>query len=168
MFVLTIIHAGGVTEGHATEAHALQLVRRAFRRGHTVDPTPEGGAVITWTASRLIDGGEVVHEGRSISLTPHIAAGPLSDTVRDHLLALHTAPAALPARHDGRQVIRAGLHTVPPAITSRLYGHRLVQEDGGRVRLTLVARLALLSHLTTAPPATLAAIEQEHGLTLPA
>ncbi|AIV35589.1 hypothetical protein [Streptomyces sp. CCM_MD2014] len=167
MFVETFIHAGGVAEGHASEAHALQLIRRAFRRGHTVDATPEGGAVITWTARRLVDG-EAVEQGRSISFTPQTPAGPLTDAVRGHLFTLHTGAAAFPGRLDGRPVIRAGLQTIPPAATSHLYAHRLVTEDGGRVRLTLVARLALLSILTAASPEDLAAIAETDGVELPA
>ncbi|MFB7496061.1 hypothetical protein ACFC09_15440 [Streptomyces sp. NPDC056161] len=167
MFAETFIHAGGISQGHATEAHALQLIRRAFRRGHTVDATPEGGAVLTWTALRLVDG-EAVEQGRSISLTPQTPAGPLTDAVRGHLLNLHASAAGLPARLDGRPVIRVGHQTIPPAATSHLYGHRLVTEEGGRVRLTLTARLALLSVLTTATPGDLAVIAETDGVEFPA
>ncbi|MFC8332761.1 hypothetical protein [Streptomyces olivaceus] len=167
MFAASLIHAGGTTEGPVTESHALQLIRRAFRRGHTVDPTPEGGAVITWTALRTVLG-DAVEEGRSISLTPHTPAGPVTDTVRGYLLTLHASPTALPAALDDRPVIRAGLQVIPAAATSHLYGHRLVVEEGGRVRLTLVARLILLSFLTTAAPNDLTALTEADGLQLPA
>lgn len=166
MFAETFIHAGGIAQGPATEAHALQLIRRAFQRGHTVDATREGGAVITWTARRAV-GGDVVEQGRSVSLTPDTPIGEVTAAVRGYLLTLHTAPSAIPGVTDGRRVIRAGLQVIPAAATSHLFGRRLVVEEGGRVRLTLVARLALLFLLTAAAPDDLAAIAETDGVELP-
>jgi hypothetical protein len=156
VFAETFVHAGGTTEGHATEAHAFQLLRRAIRRGYAVTPTAAGGAVITWTARRLTDTGGVVEEPRSITLTPHTPVDQLSESVQAALATVDQAAAALPAVQDGRTVIRAGLQRIGPAATSRLYGHRLVVEERGRVRLTAVAYLALLA-ARGATPETVAA-----------
>lgn len=145
MFTETVIHAGGLTEGTASEPHAFRLIRQAIRRGYTVTPTKAGGAVITWTARHPIRNGTTVEEPRSISLTPQTPAGPITNRLQADLLAVHRAGAALPCIQSGRTVIRTGAQCIGPAATSRLYAHRLVVEEGGRVRLTLVAYLALLA-----------------------
>lgn len=160
MFAETLVHAGGTTEGHASEAHAFQLVRRALRRGYTVTPTAAGGAVITWTARRL-QGGGVAEEARSVTLAPHTPAGELTEAVCAALAVVDRSPAALPAVQGGRTVIRAGVQCVGPGMTSRLYGHRLVVEERGRVRLTLVAYLALLAARGASPEAVAAAFLPE-------
>lgn len=160
MFAETLVHAGGTTKGHASEAHAFQLLRRAVRRGFTITPTQAGGAVITWTARRLAGGG-LLEETRSVTLTPHTPAGRLTDAVRAALAAVDQAAAALPSVQDGRTVIRAGIQRIGPATASHLYGHRLVTEERGRVRLTLVAHLALLAARDASPEDVAAAFPQE-------
>jgi hypothetical protein len=163
VFAETFVHAGGTTVGHASEAHAFQLLRRALRRGYTVTPTTAGGASITWTALRTVPGGGVAEEGRSVTLTPHTPAGTLSERVRADLAAVDQAVAAFPALQDGRTVIRAGLQRIGPAATSRLYGHRLVIEERGRARLTLTAYLALLADRDATPEEVTAAFLPEPG-----
>ncbi|MEU5834507.1 hypothetical protein ABZ820_12655 [Streptomyces diacarni] len=149
MFRETIHHAGGVTEGTASEAHALYLLRRAARRGYDIEVTKAGGALITWTA-RLFGrrDGEVIEEARSIELAPHLPVGAaLTDaTVRD-LTDIHEARRPCYADENGRRVISLnGFCRIPPAATARLRARGLVAEDGdGRVRLTLTARLGLLA-----------------------
>lgn len=162
MFALTLVHPGGTTEGHASEAHAFHLVRRALRRGYAVTPTAAGGAAITWTARRLHADG-VTEEPRSTTLTPHTPAGQLTEAVCAALAVVDRSPAALPAVQGGRGVIRAGVQTVGPAMTSRLYGHRLVVEERGRVRLTLVAYLALLAARGASPEGLAAAFLPERA-----
>ncbi|MCF3960293.1 hypothetical protein [Streptomyces fuscigenes] len=160
MFTETVVHAGGTTEGTASEAHAFHLIRRALTRGYTVTPTENGGAVITWTVHLLGAGGHR-RQPRSITLTPHTPAGPLTDQVRADLHTVHAATGALPAREDGRPIIRAGLCRIGPAATSRLYAHRLVLEQGGRVRLTLMAHLALLAAQHATPDVVAATFRPE-------
>ena len=150
MFTETLVHAGGTTTGHASEGHALQLLRRAVRRGYTVTPTAAGGAVITWTARRP-GSGSITEGGRSVTLTPHTPAGQLTESVRAALAVVDRATAALPAVEGGRTVIRAGVQRIGHGMTSRLYGHRLVVEERGRVRLTLVAYLAILAARDASP-----------------
>ncbi|MBL0777353.1 hypothetical protein G6541_08330 [Streptomyces albidoflavus] len=151
MFAETVLHSGGITEGHASEAHAAHLIRRALHRGYTVTPTPDGGACITWTARRL-GSGSLIEEPRSIVLTPHTPAGHLHASV---LAALHAiarsadAHAYLDKQDRDRPRLRirpsADAEPVDVRTTSRLYGCRLVTEERGRVRLTLTATLALLA-----------------------
>ncbi|MGA5340433.1 hypothetical protein ACPCK3_14920 [Streptomyces griseoincarnatus] len=162
MFAETLVHAGGTTEGHASEAHAFQLLRRALRRGYTVTPTAAGGVVITWTARRL-QGGGALEEARSVTLTPHTPAGQLTEAVRAALAVVDRSPAALPAVQGGRTVIRAGVQRIGHGMTSRLYGHRLVVEERGRVRLTLVAYLALLAARGASPEAVAASFLPERA-----
>ncbi|MCC9686897.1 hypothetical protein [Streptomyces sp. MNU103] len=150
MFTERLHHAGGATEGHASEAHAFQLLRRALRTGYTVTPTPQGGAVVTWTARRLRDG-QVLEEDRSVTLTPQTPAGRLTGDVVAALVSVDQAAAPLPALRDGRPVVRVGVQLIGHGMTSRLYGHRLVVEERGRVRLTLVAHLALLAARGASP-----------------
>ncbi|MGV2914579.1 hypothetical protein [Streptomyces alfalfae] len=151
MFAETFVHAGGTTEGHASEAHALHLIRRAIRTGCNVIPTMDGGASITWSTLRTAPGGGIREEDRSITLVPHTPVGPLTETVRAELAAVDQN-LAYPCLVEGQTVIRAGLLRIPPAATARLYGRRLVTEERGRVRLTLTARLALLVARGATPP----------------
>lgn len=151
MFTETLVHAGGTTTGHASEAHALQLLRRAIRRGYTATPTPAGGAVIAWTGRRLQPGGAATEEARSVTLTPQTPAGRITEDVRAALADVDGCAAPLPAVQGGRTVIRTGVRYIGPAMTSRLYSHRLVVEERGRVRLTLVAYLALLAARGASP-----------------
>ncbi|MFD9351594.1 hypothetical protein ACFWCO_23530 [Streptomyces diastaticus] len=147
MFAETVLHSGGITEGHASEAHAAHLIRRALHRGYTVTPTPDGGACITWTARRL-GSGSLIEEPRSVVLTPHTPAGHLHASV---LTALHAIARSADAHayldKQDRPRISAGAEGEPVDVrtTSRLYGCRLVTEERGRVRLTLTATLALLA-----------------------
>lgn len=149
MFRETIHHAGGVTEGTASETHALYLLRRAARRGHDIEATRAGGARITWTARRFgRRDGEVTEEARSIELAPHLPVGTaLTDaTVRD-LTDIHEARRPRYAEEDGRRVISLNhFCRIPPVATARLRARGMVTEDSdGRVRLTLTARLGLLA-----------------------
>lgn len=155
MFTETVNHARGTAEGTASEAHAVQLLRRAARRGHTVTARPDGGAVITWTAARLLDG-EVVEDPRSVTLAPQTPVR-LTPTDLRHLDLISRAPAALPVRADGFLVIDADADRIPAPATARLYGLRLVVEERGRIRLTLVAVLALLAARQASPEAVAAA-----------
>ncbi|MDN3056877.1 hypothetical protein PH213_20445 [Streptomyces sp. SRF1] len=147
MFRETITHAGGITEGSASEAHARYLLRRAVNRGYDVEATEAGGAVITWTVRRLgPGGGNVIEEPRSIALAPLAPAGALTGRTVEDLEAIHASNRARYAEHDGRRVIVAGFFRVPPMATARLRARSLVTEDPDRrVRLTLAARLALLA-----------------------
>ncbi|MFF8994042.1 hypothetical protein ACF09H_29760 [Streptomyces sp. NPDC014983] len=132
-----------------------------LRRGLTVTPTPAGGASITWTARRLTSGGGVTEEPRSITLTPHTPIPPLTDQTRADLTAIDQAGAAFVVVQGGRTVIQTGLQRIGSAATSRLYGHRLVLEERGRVRLTLVAYLALLADRNASPEAVAAVLRPE-------
>lgn len=161
MFAETVIHAGGTTHGRATEAHAIHLLRTAIRRGYAVTLTRDGGASITWTARRLIAPGGIATAARSITLTPDTPAGVLTEGIRADLAAIDQATAALPLLRGGRLAIRAGLCLVGPAATSRLYGRRLVTEERGRVRLTLVAHLALLATRDASSPTVAAFFRAE-------
>ncbi|WPR52819.1 hypothetical protein SJI45_18970 [Streptomyces sp. S399] len=147
MFAETVLHSGGITEGHASEAHAAHLIRRALHRGYTVTPTPDGGACITWTARRL-GSGSLIEEPRSVVLTPHTPAGHLHASVRTALHAIaRSADAHADLDKQDRPRIRLSADAEPVDVrtTSRLYGCRLVTEERGRVRLTLTATLALLA-----------------------
>lgn len=157
MYRETINHAGGTTEGTASEAHALTLLRRAAHRGYDVEATREGGALITWTALNFAPDGEtVVRSSRSITLTPQMPVGNLTDTMIRDLAALDEYPHTRYAVEAGRRVTVAGFHRVPAFATARYRARGLLREEpSGRVRLSLTARLGLLTLThrtrTTAP-----------------
>ncbi|MFG2404239.1 hypothetical protein ACGFR8_07845 [Streptomyces brevispora] len=156
MFRETITHAGGTTEGTASETHAVTLLVRAARRQYAMEATPAGGALITWTRHVFGPGGNsLVLVDRSIRLDPMTPVGNLTDTVREDLSLVDGDPRARYDLVKGRRVITGTLWQVPPFPTAGLRARRLVVEDRGRVRLTLTARLGLLAHAhrttTTAP-----------------
>lgn len=142
MFHETVTHASGESRGHASEAHGLLLLRRALKRGHAMEVTPAGGAVITW--SLIGHGGRAVV--RSITLAPHTPVGTLTDgTVRDLGVIDSTGTVRYELR-DGRRIITAGMYEIPPLTTARYRARNLVTADRyDRVRLTLTARLGLLA-----------------------
>ncbi|MGA5497746.1 hypothetical protein ACPCSP_25620 [Streptomyces cinereoruber] len=147
MFRETVTHAGGDTEGTASEAHALMLLRRAARRGYAIEATAPGGALITWTCHQL---GGVEH--RSISLVPQMPVGTLTDAVtRDLGLIADLRPVEYVFNDHGRRIILAGLTEISAMMTATLRARQLVTEHRGTVRLTLTARLGLLAaaHRTT-------------------
>ncbi|MEW2071805.1 hypothetical protein [Streptomyces sp. NPDC007346] len=156
MFHETITHAGGTTEGVASEAHAVTLLDRAVRRQYAVEATPAGGALITWTRHLFGPGAtSVVLVDRSIRLDPMTPVGNLTDAVREDLALVDGDPHARYELQQERRVITGGLWRIPPFATAGLRARRLVVEDRGHVRLTLTARLGLLAHAhrttTTAP-----------------
>ncbi|WP_199570566.1 hypothetical protein [Streptomyces murinus] len=153
MFRETITHSHGTSEGTASESHALLLMRRAARRGYGIEATREGGAVITWTR-RQLGTGALVH--RSIRLHPEMPVGKLTDAVVRDLRAIDDARSAEYVMNDhGRRIIRVGLGEISAMATAAIRARRLVTDQGGRVRLTLTARLGLLAHahrtVTTEP-----------------
>lgn len=144
MFRETVTHAGGTSEGTASEAHALMLLRRAVRRGYAIEATREGGALITWTRRDL--GSRLVH--RSITLAPQMPVGKLTDAIVEDLVTVDELRPAQYIENDfGRRVILAGLVEVGPMATASLRARRLVTtDDQAPVRLTLTARLGLLAN----------------------
>ncbi|WP_225846932.1 hypothetical protein [Streptomyces sp. HPF1205] len=149
MFRETVTHASGESTGTASEAHALFLLRRAARQGYAIEATEAGGAVITWTRAGM--GGRTVL--RSITLTPHIPVGILTeDTVR-HLGVINSRASAHYELRDKRRIIAVGLYEIPALDTARLRARALVTaDDAAPVRLTLTARLGLLAQAHTAGP----------------
>lgn len=144
MFRETITHAHDVTEGTASEAHGLMLLRRAVRCGYAIEATREGGALITWTR-RQLGSGAPLH--RSITLAPQMPVGNLTEAVVRHLTTIDTVrPARYMQSDTGRRYILAGLVEISPMATAALRARQLVTTEGGdRVRLTLTARLGLLA-----------------------
>ncbi|MEU6928988.1 hypothetical protein AB0A05_07470 [Streptomyces sp. NPDC046374] len=149
MFRETVTHAGGSTEGTASEAHALMLLRRAARRGYAIEATRDGGALITWIRRELRGG--TAH--RSISLTPQMPVGKLTEALTGDLHAIRDLrPARYVLNDVGRRIILAGLAEISPLATAALRARQLVTAaERGTVRLTLTARLGLLAaeHRTT-------------------
>ncbi|WP_434593332.1 hypothetical protein [Streptomyces sp. A5-4] len=149
MFRESIAHAGGTTEGTASESHALLTLRRAARRGYAIEATRDGGALITWTR-REIRGG-IVH--RSITFIPQMPVGTLTEAViRDLTDISELRPVEYTENDYGRRIILAGLTEISPMATAALRARKLVTADErGKVRLTLTARLGLLAaaHRTT-------------------
>ncbi|MCY0957708.1 hypothetical protein [Streptomyces sp. H27-H5] len=146
MFKQTQQHAGGVTEGTASEPAARMLLATAVRRGYTVEATPAGGALITWTRHLFgATDGAVVLATRSISLEPFTPVGALSGPTRDDLALIGGDRHAHYAEEDGRRVIAGPMWRIPAFATARLRARTLVVEDGDRVRLSLTARLGLLA-----------------------
>ncbi|MFC8465972.1 hypothetical protein [Streptomyces sp. NPDC057250] len=147
MFRETIHHPGGVTHGHANERHAVSILTRAVRRGYAVEATPSGGALITWTRATFgptADG--TIRADRSISLEPFTPVGAISPTTRADLALIGGDPHAHYAEQDGRRVISGLVWRIPAFTTARLRARSLITEDeAGRVRLTLTARLGLLA-----------------------
>lgn len=149
MFRETITHAGGVTEGTASEAHALTTLRRAVRRGYAIDVTREGGALITWTRREMRGG----IAQRSITFAPQMPVGTLTEAVIRDLTDIDgLRPVRYTENDHGRRIILAGLTEISPMATAALRARKLVTADAyGKVRLTLTARLGLLAvaHRTT-------------------
>lgn len=146
MFRETLHHAGGVTEGAASNRHATMLLTRAVRRAYAVEATPSGGALITWTR-RLFGPGAVsaVRAERSIGLEPVTPVGALSAATRDDLALIAATPDARYAIQGGRRIITGLMWTIPPFPTARLRARGLVVEENGRLRLSLAAQLGLLA-----------------------
>ncbi|KPI33313.1 hypothetical protein OV450_1401 [Actinobacteria bacterium OV450] len=145
MFRETISHAGGTTEGIASEAHALLILRRAARRDCTIEATADGGAVITWTY-RQLRGEQVVEHPREIRLAPQLPAGnALTDTTVRDLDLIVSSEARYGLGDHQERVILCGIWRIPQGATARLRARGLVTDDDGQVRLTLVTRLALLA-----------------------
>ncbi|MGW2951553.1 hypothetical protein [Streptomyces eurythermus] len=143
MFYETIRHAGGASEGGASESHALMLLRRAQNRGFGAEATLNGGASIRWTRTDLTTRKSVP---RSITLTPETPIGILSDATRARLSLIGLGDARHVLTADSRHIV-AGDTVIPMGETARLRARRLVAVDSqGRVRLTLAARLGLLAH----------------------
>ncbi|CAL9535722.1 hypothetical protein [Streptomyces sp. enrichment culture] len=142
MFHETLTHAGGSSKGTAKESHALMLMRRALNRGYAVTATTGGGAEIRWGRIDRLTGNSVV---RSIVLDPQLPAENLDARTRAQLAAINVGDARHVVTAD-RRYIDAGGTEIPTGETARLRARRLVAVDSkGRVRLTLVARLALLA-----------------------
>lgn len=137
MFRETYTHAGGITKGYASEAQATSILVQAVRRGHAIEATAAGGAIVTWTR-HLAE--------RSIVLDPYIPVGALADTVRDDLAHIDADPDTRYEFVHGRRVIAGTLWRIPPFDTTHLRTRKLVTEhDDAPVRLTLTARLGLLA-----------------------
>jgi hypothetical protein len=143
----TITHAGGTTDGTASEAHARMLLVRAVRRGYTVEATATGGAVITWTRALFGPGANsAVTAHRAIHLHPVTPVGALVDAVRDDLARIDGDHHAAYELDRDRRVITGLVWRIPPYTTARLRARSLVTEQDGHVRLTLTALLGLLAH----------------------
>ncbi|MFH8577155.1 hypothetical protein [Streptomyces zaomyceticus] len=156
MYRETIHHATGVAEGTANERHATRLLTTAARRGHAVEFTPAGGALITWT--RHLFGrseGSVVRAERSISLEPLMPVGALSTTTRMDLALIAGDRHAHYAEKGGRRVVAGLTWEIPAFTTAKLRARGMVVEEEDRLRLSLTARLGLLAQQhrtrTTAP-----------------
>lgn len=149
MFVETIRHAAGTTQGTATEAHTLMLLRRALQQGSTVEATRDGGAHITWTRPA----GTSTTAIRFITLTPAADPAPLDETILPYLAVIASGEAWADTRTDGSPVIRTFLNEVTPGAAARLRARQLVTEQGAHhsVRLTLSGGLGLVAahHRTT-------------------
>ncbi|MFD7555232.1 hypothetical protein ACFV9E_11955 [Streptomyces sp. NPDC059835] len=148
-----------VTDGTATETHALSLLRRALTRHYDIEARPDGSAHITW-ARRQFDphhDGRTVNTPRSLTLTPTTPIRSLPKTVLGDLKLIRTAPWNPRLETEGGlEVIEQGLFRIPPAATARLRDRGLITTDGdGYVRLTLTARIAVHAHqhrTHTTPP----------------
>ncbi|MFI0827240.1 hypothetical protein ACH4Q7_22605 [Streptomyces roseolus] len=149
MFRETVHHAGGATQGIASEAHALLILRRGARRGCHIEASTDGGVLVSWT--RREPRGALAH--RSISLVPQMPVGTLTDAVlRDLAAVAGLRPARYGRDSIGRRVILAGLAEIGATRTAALRARQLVTDDrAGAVRLTLTARLGMLAaaHRTT-------------------
>lgn len=146
MFNQTQRHAGGVTQGTASERHARMLLVSAVRRGYAVEATPAGGALITWTRHLFgPDGFSVVRADRSISLVALTPVGPLTEVIRDDLALIAQERRARYASEGRRRVIGGLTWRIPAGATARLLDRGLVVEEEGLVRLALTARLGLLA-----------------------
>jgi hypothetical protein len=134
---------GTVTAGTCDEAHALSLLRRAVRRGYTVEATRAGGAVIV----RTVHDGDYVPRRHTVTIEPAVPAGKITKAMRRDLVALADRDARSgPNRIDaGTRRINAGLYSIPPAATARLADRGLVKIDDDRVTVSLAARLAILA-----------------------
>ncbi|MFF0092731.1 hypothetical protein ACFYSF_22600 [Streptomyces canus] len=143
MFRETITHAGGDSNGTASESHVLMLMRRALNRGYRMEATRTGGASIRWTRVDLTTHAVVL---RSIAVEPELPVGDLDLATRTLLARIDVGDARY-AVHPDRYVIAFEDGEIPPAETARLRARRLVVVDTrGRVRLTMAARLGLLAH----------------------
>jgi hypothetical protein len=146
MFRETVTHASGESTGTASEAHALFLLRRAARHGYGIEATAAGGAVITWTRTGI--GGRTAL--RSITLTPHIPVGTLTEETIRHLGVINARVGAHYELREQRRIIAVGLYEIRPLDTARLRARALVTaDDAAPVRLTLTARLGLLANAHT-------------------
>ncbi|MFI9026342.1 hypothetical protein [Streptomyces sp. NPDC053560] len=146
MFRETITHQGGTTNGNASEAHAMLILRRAVTRGYTIDASTDGGATVSWTARRFGVGTQVIEAPRSIELVPHLPVGnALTVRTCEDLLLIDSERH--PATYDPEaRVITGGIWRIPPAASARLRARGLVHAgDDNSVRLTLVTRLALIA-----------------------
>ena len=151
MFREIVTHASGESSGAASEAHALFLLRRALRRGDSVEATPAGGAIVRWT--RTDPGGIKVK--RSIALHPHTPVGDLGPDAVQHLGVIDSRTSAHYELREQRRIIAVGLYEIPPFDTARLRARGLVTaDDAAPVRLTLTARLGLLAQAHTPAPTT--------------
>ncbi|MFF5968214.1 hypothetical protein ACFY64_31725 [Streptomyces collinus] len=143
MFHETIVHACGASEGPVSESHALMLLRRALNRRYGFEATLNGGASIRWPPVDLTAQANVL---RSITLKPETPVGTLDDATRARLALIGLGDARHVLTADARHIV-AGDTQIPMGESARLRARRLVAVDrGGRVRLTLAARLGLLAH----------------------
>ncbi|MYX36521.1 MULTISPECIES: hypothetical protein [unclassified Streptomyces] len=150
MFNECIDHAGGFTTGTATEAHAMMLLQRGQRRGCHIEATRAGGALVSWTRLQFgpVDG-QVDTVARSIKLTP---VTPLTSilrggTVRHDLATIDAHSRSRWESARSRRVVVVGLDGIEAVTGEALHRDGLVTEaPGGRVRLTLAARLGLLAY----------------------
>ncbi|MFD6935250.1 hypothetical protein ACFWAP_03710 [Streptomyces goshikiensis] len=141
MFRESITHAGGVTEGTASEAHALTALRRAVRRGYAIEATRDGGALVTWSRRELSGG--IAH--RAVQFTPEMPVGALTESVIQDLRLIDDMRGAQYVENDnGRRIIRIGFLEIAPMVTARLRARKLVTDEDN-VRITLTARLGLLA-----------------------
>jgi hypothetical protein len=133
MFRQSVTAADGTTTGGTCgEARARSLLATALRRGYTVEATRPGGVIIT----RPVHAGRTIPGSRTVTLTPAVPLGALTQTVHADLAAIAARTArrpaylitgAVPAHARGRAGrICAGLYAVPPAATRKLVERGLV------------------------------------------
>ncbi|WP_331761029.1 hypothetical protein OG225_43150 (plasmid) [Nocardia sp. NBC_01377] len=122
------------------EPAALSLLRRAARRGFSIQAHRSGGFRIQWQAHRV----GAPSTPRTITAEPMTPAR-LTATMRADLEDI-AARARVRRAPDG--TIRFGLSRIPRAATARLHARGLLTapaDDPARVVVTLSARLALLA-----------------------
>ncbi|MDX2647937.1 hypothetical protein PV341_31085 [Streptomyces sp. PA03-1a] len=150
MFHETITHAGGTTTGTASEAHALTLLARSHRRGLHIEARRDGGALISWTRLQFGPGdGQVDTVERSIRLTPTelLTSVLRGGTVRHDLETIDAHSRSRWESPRSRRVVIIGEDGIEAVTGLTLHKLGMVTDaPGGRVRLTLAARLGLLAY----------------------
>ncbi|MFF4388567.1 hypothetical protein ACFY0G_17570 [Streptomyces sp. NPDC001552] len=165
MFRETVVHAGGTTEGTASEAHLLMTLRRAVRRGYGIEATREGGALVTWTRAEY--SGQTAE--RAVLFAPQKPVAALTEALAQDLHLINDmGPAKYEENAQGRRVIRVGFLEFSPMATAHLRARQMVATDQhGTVRLTMTARLSLLAakHLTTTTEPGIGAVASKASCT---